>query len=230
MESYASSSSGDSTSTGEIEMDNAVTSAVALAASFLQHVANPPRPVYQRVSVERDRAAANERLMKDYFDPVEPRYNEASFRRRFRMSSRLFLRIAQDLEREKPYFQQRCDARGRMGFTAIQKDATRASFWSSQETLAFCEQPVSARVKGKNDVRYVVMYACLILHNMILEDEGKAYCQDYTPGYIEPERERISMEERIANSNFMRNKEAHYALTADLVEHCWLNRRVTRYD
>ncbi|KAK1408615.1 hypothetical protein QVD17_40543 [Tagetes erecta] len=48
MESYGSSSSGDSTSTGEIEMDNAVTSAVALAASFLQHVANPPRPVYQR--------------------------------------------------------------------------------------------------------------------------------------------------------------------------------------
>ncbi|KAK1434365.1 hypothetical protein QVD17_00104 [Tagetes erecta] len=49
MESYGSSSSGDSTSTGEIEMDNAVTSAVALAGSFLQHVANPPRPVYQRL-------------------------------------------------------------------------------------------------------------------------------------------------------------------------------------
>ncbi|KAK1423058.1 hypothetical protein QVD17_18352 [Tagetes erecta] len=121
MESYVSSSNGDSTSTGEIEIDNAVTSAVALAASFLQHIANPPRPVYQRVSVERDRAAANERLMKDYFDPVEPRYNEASFRCRLRMSSRLFLRIAQDLEREKPYFQQRCDARGRMRFTSIQK-------------------------------------------------------------------------------------------------------------
>ncbi|KAK1409065.1 hypothetical protein QVD17_41350 [Tagetes erecta] len=101
MESYASSSSGDSTSTGEIEMDNAVTSAIALVASFLQHIANPPRPVYQR---------------------------------------------------------------------------------------------------------------------------------DYTPGYVEPKRERISMEERIANSNFMRNKEAHYALAADLVEHCWLNRRVTRDD
>ncbi|KAK1435095.1 hypothetical protein QVD17_00855 [Tagetes erecta] len=113
MESYASSSSGDSTSTGEIEMDNAVTSAVALAASFLQHVANPPRPVYQRVSVERDRAAANERLMKDYFDPVE------------------------------------------------------------------------------HDIMKLVFGV---------------------------------------GSNFMRNKEAHYALTADLVEHCWLNRRVTRDD
>ncbi|KAK1413034.1 hypothetical protein QVD17_34739 [Tagetes erecta] len=95
MESYASSSSRNSNSTGEIEMDSAVTSAVALAASFLQHVANPPRPVYQR---------------------------------------------------------------------------------------------------------------------------------DYTPGYVESERERISMEERIANFNFMRNKEAHYALTADLVEH-WIARK-----
>ncbi|KAK1427372.1 hypothetical protein QVD17_16055 [Tagetes erecta] len=115
MKDHYSSSSGDNTSTGEIEMNNAVTNAIGLAALFLQHVANPPRPIYQRVPVERDRAAANERLMKDYFDPIEPRYNEASFRRRFRMSS----------------------------------------------------------------------------------------------------SERISKEERIANSNFMHNKEAHYALTAD---------------
>ncbi|KAK1426931.1 hypothetical protein QVD17_15611 [Tagetes erecta] len=49
-------------------MDNAVTSAIVLAALFMQHVANPPRPIYQRVSVERDRAASNECLMKDYFD------------------------------------------------------------------------------------------------------------------------------------------------------------------
>lgn len=37
------------------------------------------------------------------------------------MSYRLFLCIAQDFEREKPYFQQTCDASGKMRLTAIQK-------------------------------------------------------------------------------------------------------------
>ncbi|KAK1414649.1 hypothetical protein QVD17_30398 [Tagetes erecta] len=60
MESYASSSSSDSTLTGEMEMEEAVTSAIVFAASFSQHVVNPPRPIYQRVSVERDEAVANE--------------------------------------------------------------------------------------------------------------------------------------------------------------------------
>ncbi|KAK1415429.1 hypothetical protein QVD17_31210 [Tagetes erecta] len=114
MEEYSSSSIGNTTSMDASETDNAVTSAIVLAVSFMQHVTNPPRSMYQRISVERDRAITNERLMKDYFDPVGPRYNEVNFRRRFRMSSRLFLCIAQDLEREKPYFQQRCGARGRM--------------------------------------------------------------------------------------------------------------------
>ncbi|KAK1417147.1 hypothetical protein QVD17_26269 [Tagetes erecta] len=81
-------------------MDNAVTSAIVLATSFMRHFANPPRPIYQRESVEKDRAAANERFMKDYFDPVEPRYNyEASFRRRLRMSSSFaFTRSAPKLD------------------------------------------------------------------------------------------------------------------------------------
>jgi hypothetical protein len=43
------------------------------------------------------------------------------FRRRFRMSKRLFLRISGDLENAFPYFQQKPDARGNMGFTSIQK-------------------------------------------------------------------------------------------------------------
>ncbi|KAK1407726.1 hypothetical protein QVD17_39350 [Tagetes erecta] len=85
------------------------------------------------------------------------------------------------------------------------------------------------RLGSKEKMTYV-MYACLILHNMILKDDDKAYCQDYSPGYVEPERERISMEERITNSNFIRQKEAQYALTTDLIEHCWFNRRVTRDD
>lgn len=81
----------------EIEMDEVATHATALSAQIIQHIANPPRPFYQRVSIERDRAVTNEWLMKDYFD-ANPRYAVSQFKRRFRMSSRLYLRITQDLE------------------------------------------------------------------------------------------------------------------------------------
>ena len=77
-------------------------------------------PVRRRAHLFRDRDAANNRLMQDYFVD-NPRYPEHIFRRRFRMSKRLFLRIAGDLEREFEYFEHRPDASGLLGFTAIQK-------------------------------------------------------------------------------------------------------------
>lgn len=101
MESYYSSSNGDHTSTGNLEANETVKSAIVVAASFMQHISNPSRPIYQRVSFESDREATNEWLMKDYFDLLEPRYYEAHFRRWLQICARLFLRIAHDLEREK---------------------------------------------------------------------------------------------------------------------------------
>ena len=52
-------------------------------------------------------------------DNEPPWYDADTFRRRFRMSWNLFLRICQDLERERNYFKQRRHARGKLGFTAI---------------------------------------------------------------------------------------------------------------
>jgi hypothetical protein len=68
----------------------------------------------------RDREAAAELLMRDYF--TEPcNYNDDIFERRFRMRKLLFLRIVGDLEREYPFFQQGWDARGRKGLSTLQK-------------------------------------------------------------------------------------------------------------
>ncbi|XP_021985973.1 uncharacterized protein LOC110882200 [Helianthus annuus] len=66
------------------------------------------------------RSRAHERLVVDYFAD-EPLYLEAIFRRRFRMSRRLFLRIADDLAAYYPFFTLRHDARGKMGFTTLKK-------------------------------------------------------------------------------------------------------------
>nr|XP_043638275.1 uncharacterized protein LOC122609286 [Erigeron canadensis] len=74
-----------------------------------------------------------------------------------------------------------------------------------------------------------VIYACITLHNMILENEDKAFCQDFNdedptldPAYWE---QQTSMEQQIANSQVVRNSQTHNMLLADLVDHLWENKR-----
>ncbi|KAJ9543663.1 hypothetical protein OSB04_023370 [Centaurea solstitialis] len=69
---------------------------------------------------ESGREEGHDKLIADYFSN-NPVYNEEDFKRRFRMTRRLFLRIVNDLEREIEYFKQHWDARGVKGFSALQK-------------------------------------------------------------------------------------------------------------
>ncbi|KAJ0845411.1 hypothetical protein HanRHA438_Chr15g0713351 [Helianthus annuus] len=94
------------------EEEEAVTSACTLVIQAMEHVQpSPPCPILRHTYILRHREAANERLMKDYFDPT-PVHGPNVFRRRFRMSQRLFLRINNDLEAKYDFFKQRMDARG----------------------------------------------------------------------------------------------------------------------
>nr|XP_043639413.1 protein ALP1-like [Erigeron canadensis] len=72
-----------------------------------------------------------------------------------------------------------------------------------------------------------VCYACIILHNMILEDENKAVCQDYNaqePSLNPDYWRRITPTEvRIQNLHAVKNRETHNMLTTDLVDHLWAN-------
>ncbi|XP_052136453.1 uncharacterized protein LOC127754887 [Oryza glaberrima] len=73
-----------------------------------------------REIIHRDRFAGNLRIVADYFaDP--PVYNAKLFRRRFRMSRELFLRIVASVEAHDDYFRQRPNAMGLFGATALQK-------------------------------------------------------------------------------------------------------------
>jgi len=68
-----------------------------------------------------------------------------------------------------------------------------------------------------------VVYACIILHNMILQDEDKAYCQDYNDQdpTLDPAhwQQQIPTDQRIQNNLAIRNRETHNMLLADLVNH-----------
>ena len=68
----------------------------------------------------RDRVSGNSRLLNDYF--VEnPVYDETLFRRRFRLSRPLFLRILRTLQQHNNYFVQRRNAANTLGLSGEQK-------------------------------------------------------------------------------------------------------------
>jgi len=70
--------------------------------------------------IHRDREAADDNLFRDYFSAT-PRFNDAIFRHRYRMSRNLFFRIADALKDHDTYFEQRIDAPGRFGLSTLQK-------------------------------------------------------------------------------------------------------------
>ena len=74
----------------------------------------------RRAYIERDREQGHNQLWDDYFSD-HPTYSADMFRRRFRMNKPLFLRIVDRLSNEVPYFEQRRNAHGRYGLSALQK-------------------------------------------------------------------------------------------------------------
>ncbi|KAK9996092.1 hypothetical protein SO802_020778 [Lithocarpus litseifolius] len=70
--------------------------------------------------IERDRLADHKRLYLDYFSDT-PVYPPNLFRRRFRMSQSLFLRIQSKVEIYEPYFIQKRDNAQKWGLSSLQK-------------------------------------------------------------------------------------------------------------
>lgn len=73
-----------------------------------------------RTVVPRDMFGSNLRIVAQYF-ANPPMYNDKFFRRRFRMSKNLFLRIVDKVESHDDYLWQRANAVGLLGATLVQK-------------------------------------------------------------------------------------------------------------
>ncbi|KAJ0526752.1 putative harbinger transposase-derived protein [Helianthus annuus] len=69
----------------------------------------------------------------------------------------------------------------------------------------------------------MAMYACIIMHNMIIEDDGNAIYQNYFPEDV-VEGTQATMEEKLVNAQLLRSKDIHNALKAYLIEHAWVIR------
>nr|GEV89040.1 hypothetical protein [Tanacetum cinerariifolium] len=85
-------------------------------------------PRLTRNTIHRDREGAEDRLMGDYFDEY-CKYPLYDFRRRYRMSRKIFLKIVKDvstytadpLPKHFEFFKVRPDATGRMSLSVIMK-------------------------------------------------------------------------------------------------------------
>ncbi|XP_038678744.1 putative nuclease HARBI1 [Tripterygium wilfordii] len=74
----------------------------------------------RRLYIDRGSIEGHNRLFNDYF-AENPVYPHDRFRRRFRMSRNLFLRIQAAVEAHDPYFRQKRNAAGKLGLSSLQK-------------------------------------------------------------------------------------------------------------
>ena len=107
---------------------------------------------------------------------------------------------------------------------ACRKDVERA-FGVLQSRFAIVRGP--ARLWDEESLGNI-MRACIIMHNMIVEDERDEYTDEYDCDYDDmgakvtvSHNEAPELEAFIQNYKNIKNKETHTRLQADLIEHLW---------
>ncbi|XP_024016848.1 uncharacterized protein LOC112090241 [Eutrema salsugineum] len=113
---------------------------------------------------------------------------------------------------------------------SVRKDVERA-FGVLQARFAIVKNP--ALIWDKEKIGRI-MRACIILHNMIVEDERNGYTLENIAEFVHGEGTRSSqvdvqystntptnIDNVIGIRNDVRDRETHYRLKADLVENIW---------
>ncbi|XP_042449219.1 uncharacterized protein LOC122034161 [Zingiber officinale] len=104
---------------------------------------------------------------------------------------------------------------------AARKDVERA-FGVLQARWAIVRGPVRY---WSRDILRDIMHTCIILHNMIIEDEGDAVSNWMGDEENHPTRVKqgstLEFQEYLRRNCELRDSETHHQLRADLVEHIW---------
>ncbi|GJX64197.1 hypothetical protein Tco_0298540 [Tanacetum coccineum] len=184
---------------------NSLLSGFLIDAALVIQASTPTIQKYQRSYMPRDRYGAHDRLVLAYF-AKKPFYNAYLFRKRFRMNRSLFTRIVRDLSANCPYFQEGCDAVGKAGISALVK----------------CTSAIRQLAYAVVHPHSYLMYTCIILHNMIHKEKGKAISPDFYPEEQHRENDPVrSAQDRLRVIREIHDEETHLNFKADLVEHIW---------
>ncbi|GJY21544.1 ALP1-like protein [Tanacetum coccineum] len=101
---------------------------------------------------------------------------------------------------------------------AARKDVERA-FGVLKKKWAIVRTP--ARSRSLKRITHL-MYTCIILHNMIRKEKGKAISPDFYPEEQHREDDPVrSAQDRLRVIREIHDEETHLNLKADLVEHIW---------
>ncbi|GJX43725.1 ALP1-like protein [Tanacetum coccineum] len=101
---------------------------------------------------------------------------------------------------------------------AARKDVERA-FGVLKKKWATVRTP--ARSRSLKRITHL-MYTCIILHNMIRKEKGKAFSPDFYPEEQHREDDPVrSAQDRLQVIREIHDEETHLNLKADLVEHIW---------
>ncbi|XP_022040261.1 uncharacterized protein LOC110942805 [Helianthus annuus] len=76
----------------------------------------------------------------------------------------------------------------------------------------------SLRIFEKSKRRNI-MYTCIILHNMILEDSGRAFCGESYDEGNQPTNPLLTYDKKKVTRARIRDRDTHHNLRADLTEH-----------
>ncbi|XP_021980177.1 uncharacterized protein LOC110876310 [Helianthus annuus] len=109
-----------SSSSSDGVLDDMVIAITQEAINYLREEAESSTSRIRQPPLERDWLGAHELLVHDYFCE-NPLYDDGQFKRRFRMSRRLFVKISNVLAGEFPFFTQRVSVSRKVGFSGLQK-------------------------------------------------------------------------------------------------------------
>ncbi|KAF8407238.1 hypothetical protein HHK36_006365 [Tetracentron sinense] len=134
------------------------------------------------------------------------------------MQRSLFLRIQSAVEAHDPYFVQKTNIVGTFGLSSLQKI-----------TVAMRMLSYGVAADYVNDMLKDIMKACIIMHNMIVEDERDVNgIEDFNYDAIDESshapvshKHTTELMEFIQGIHHIRNRETHSQLQSDLVEHLW---------
>ncbi|KAK1663525.1 hypothetical protein QYE76_051684 [Lolium multiflorum] len=170
----------------------------------------------RKKSKPRQRMEGQTMLHNDYFADDATHAN--NFRRQYMMSKGLFMNILHGIREFDPYFKLKHD------IEACRKDFERA-FGVLQAQFAIVRYPA---LRWPHDQMWEVVQTCVIMHNMIIEDDRK----NQVRRHVGPNEcwDPLAEVDHVVPPDFgdfltihakTRDNNVHEQLQNDLVEHMW---------